>query len=83
MKKPTAKASKMKRVTVYLVDVVEHDSWSGPALLHTKEFTSKLLADKYVHSYNSQNTKKVVPDYYISAEIVKTYDTVRAIKVRK
>jgi len=62
-----------KPITKYLVEVVEHDSWSGPSKIETLEFTSKTKADKYVNGINGQNTDRVVPDYYVTASIVKTY----------
>jgi len=65
---------KTKTITKYLVDVEEHDSWSGPKILETIEFTSKAKADKYVSKVNGRNTDASVPDYYVTARIVKTYE---------
>ena len=69
----TKKANKI--ITKYLVDVEEHDSWSGPKVIETVEFTSKTKADKYVDGINGRNTDATVPDYYVTARIVKTYET--------
>lgn len=59
--------------TKYLVEVVEHDSWSGPKIDETIEFTDKNEADKFVNSINSKNTLPYVPEYYLTASIVKTW----------
>lgn len=54
----------------HFVREIEHDSWSGPKVLSVQKYDSKEEADGVAHSINSQNTAKVVPDYYITAEVV-------------
>ncbi len=72
MKTKTKKAP--KKITKYLVDLVEHDSWSGPKTIETKEFTDKSKADAYIAEIHSHNTAPSAPEYYLTAELVKTYE---------
>ncbi len=67
------KTATTKTVTKYLVEETEHDSWSGPKVIDTIEFTSKAKAEAYVNKVNGKNTAKQVPEYYVTADIVKVY----------
>ena len=66
--------TKIKKVTKYIVEETEHDSWSGPKVIDTIEFTSKTKAENYVNKVNGRNTAKEVPEYYITADITKVYE---------
>jgi hypothetical protein len=66
-----------KKVTVILVDVVEHDRWSGPDTLETKEFTSEKRAEAFMRKINSKNTAPSAPEYYVEAHVSRRYETTR------
>lgn len=52
----------------HLVIITEHDRFSGPEVLEKKLFASKEEAVTFCNKYNSKNTEKIVPDYYVTAE---------------
>lgn len=61
--------TKLSEVTIW-----EMDSWSGRDVLRVDEYKCLTKAEKAVAKHNSQNTSKVVPEYYTYAELTKKGD---------
>lgn len=57
-----------------LIEIVEHDSWSGPSVIETLEADSLDEAKDFCDDYNKKSCRPLkagesVPDYYVTAEI--------------
>lgn len=55
-------------VTGYRVDIVEHERGWGSKIVNTVYFDNEEEARQHVLMYNSSNTSKEVPDWYMIAE---------------
>jgi hypothetical protein len=63
----------MPRITptqAYRVDIIESGHGWGQKIDETIYFDNEPEAQEYVRKYNSQNTAKEVPDWYMYAEYV-------------
>ena len=52
------------------VELVEFERGWGQKVDSVKVFNNRPLAEKFVKKYNSKNTEKVAPDWYMIARIV-------------
>lgn len=53
---------------LYRVDIWEHERGWGSKVDETKYFDNEQEAQEYCVKFNSHNTEKVVPDWYMRAE---------------
>ncbi len=53
----------------HVVEVWEHDSWSGISLSYKKTYRHRRSAVRYRNQINGRNTAKVVPDSYSTANL--------------
>ena len=51
----------------YAVKIIESERGWGQRTDEIKYFDSKKEAEKFVKKYNSSNTEKIVPDWYMKA----------------
>lgn len=51
----------------YRLHIIDMDSWSGPDS-YFRDYDTKEQAESAKKAINSQNTSKIVPDYYTIAE---------------
>jgi hypothetical protein len=54
----------------YRVDIIESERGWGQKIDETIYFDNEPEAREYVRKYNSKNTEKEVPDWYMYAEYV-------------
>lgn len=54
------------------VYIIESEREWGQRVDETKEFETRELAEAFVTEYNSKNTEKTVPDWYMYAVIAGT-----------
>lgn len=59
----------MKTTTIFTVEIIEHDSWSGAKLVNTKRFKRKCDATRLINRVNGENTEQQAPDYYLTAHL--------------
>ena len=54
-----------------IVEIVEHDRWSGPVLLEKRVFPTRKRAERWANSYNKKSCPATdeVPDYYVAAHV--------------
>lgn len=53
---------------IFKVAIVEYERGWGSKVEDVHEFKSYTKAEKFVEKFNSRNTAKVAPDYYVQAE---------------
>lgn len=53
----------------FIVEVWEHDRWSGVNLSHCKKYTRRSSAIRGRDRINAKNTAKVVPEVYLTAKL--------------
>ena len=53
------------------VNIIVHFRGWGSKIDEVREFETLALAEVFVHEFNSRNTEKTVPDWYMIAEIVR------------
>lgn len=69
-------------MSYYSVDLYEYERGWGSKLDETYYFRSKILADNYARDFNSKNTEKSVPDWYMIAyEPTEESDGIRTIEL--
>lgn len=59
---------KVSQRQVHAVDIMEYERGWGSKVEDTLYFNTRPEADQYCKEFNSQNTEKTVPDWYMVAE---------------
>lgn len=60
--------AQIPRPTAHRVDIIEFERGWGSRVDETVYFDNKAEAVKYCDDFNSKNTEKTVPDWYMIAE---------------
>lgn len=55
--------------SVYKVAIIESEAGWGQRIDEVKKFKTKKAAEKFVADFNSENTEKVTPSWYMRAEL--------------
>lgn len=58
----------IEKPKAYRVDLIEHERGWGSKVDEQLYFDNKEEAEEYILKFNSKNTAKVVPDWYMVAE---------------
>jgi hypothetical protein len=60
--------AKINKPIAYRVDLVEHDRFLGSKLDESLYFDNEEEARNYVQSFNTRNTARTAPEWYMVAE---------------
>jgi hypothetical protein len=60
--------AQIERPIAYRVDIVEHERGWGSKIDETLYFDNEDQARFYAETFNTRNTEKTVPDWYMVAE---------------
>ena len=60
--------AQINKPTAYRVDLVEHDRFLGSKLDESLYFDNEEEARNYVQSFNTRNTARTAPEWYMVAE---------------
>ena len=60
--------AKINKPIAYRVDLVEHDRFLGSKLDESLYFDNEDEARNYVQSFNTRNTARTAPEWYMVAE---------------
>jgi len=60
--------ARIEKPTAFRVDLIEYERGWGSKIDETLYFDNEVEAREYVSTFNSKNTAKEVPDWYMIAE---------------
>lgn len=64
--------SEVKLQKLWRVEIIESERGWGSKLDETKFFDNQKEAEEFCKTYNSKNTEKIVPDWYMYARVAGT-----------